>query len=560
MISILNKSSFTKATVLVGAALLLSQCFFATQVLAQGSQSLSVAPTLFEMTAVPGQSWQSSIRVINTNPFPLTVYLQVVNFAPQGEGGTGKFIPVFEDFTEGKTLAEWITFPELEVTIPPQKTQGVPFTLEVPHDVSPGGHFAAILVGTRPGDDEGTNKFQVRTAQFVTSLFFLRVAGDVVEKGSIREFRVSERLLTKPEVSFELRFENNGNVHLQPQGEIMIYNMWGKERGVVPINHRTHFGNVLPDSIRKFNFSWEGEWSLSEIGRYSALVTLGYGDDGKKFVSSKTYFWVVPIKEILMIVGALIAVILFMVWVIRLYVRKMLKVAGVDPGAVRPVGMGPQAYDPDAVMVSRYEAVSGPVRAGARDLKDRLQGVTRLWDRLITLFDFVKSYRLFFLSLIVVLISIFAIVWYINDARTDKRSYEVTIENPDQTVTLSSEEVIYDELTKQPATVTDALNNISTTSPTVITIINQSGFSGAGAQKRILLEDQGFTVGELKVDLGDVRERTVIVYNADLSELALELSTLLDGALLSARPEVDQNEPIIIYLGEDEIETSQSLE
>jgi hypothetical protein len=58
-----------------------------------GGLSLSVTPTLFQMSAVAGQSWSSGVKVINNNPHELTVYAQVVNFAPQGESGEGKLIP-----------------------------------------------------------------------------------------------------------------------------------------------------------------------------------------------------------------------------------------------------------------------------------------------------------------------------------------------------------------------------------------------------------------------------------------------------------------------------------
>lgn len=544
----------TNSFILFGVVLagLLSASLFVCSipVFAQNTLSLSVAPTLFDMSAVPGQEWQSAVRVINTNSFPLTVYINVVNFAPQGEGGTGKFLPVFENFTEGKTLAEWITVPETEVTIPAQQTQGIPFTVDVPDDASPGGHFAAILVGTKPPRTDG-DRLQIRTAQFVTSLFFVRVAGDVVENGSIREFRVKDGFVSRPEIDFELRFENKGNVHLQPQGEISIYNMWGKERGVIPINHQTHFGNVLPDSVRKFNFNWKGEWSFAEVGKYSAVVTLGYGADGKKFVSSRTYFWVIPMKELSLIALGLISIILFVTWVIRLYVRKMLIMAGVDPNAVRTRGSGPKAYDPDEITVGKYETVAAPVKAGVRDFKDRLRGIQKTGELLSALASFMFIYKIFFLSIIVTIASVIAIVWYVGDARTEQRAYEVVIENPDSTITLSSEDVIYNELKHEPTPVPTSILEEDATTTIDIKIVNRSGIAGAAANQKVFLEKNGYNVGELASDLEGKTERTVIVYNAEFAEYALTLSQILDGVLLSARPADDADAPIVLFLGED---------
>lgn len=548
-----SKSIWLVLTVLIAGALFGS----APSVMAQGSLSLSVTPTLFEMSATPGQFWQSSVRVINTNDYPLTVYLEAVNFAPQGEGGTGKFLPVFEEFTEGTTLAEWIEISTDSITIPPEQSRNVSFTVSLPEDVSPGGHFAAIMVGTKPPQDD-TSTLQVKTAQVVTSLFFVRVAGDVVESGSIREFRVVKGFLSEPTVDFELRFENRGNVHLQPQGEITIYNMWGKERGVIPINHQTHFGNVLPESIRKFRFNWTGEWSFSEIGRYSAVATLGYGEEGKQFVSSRTYFWVIPLKEVAITLGLIVAVFLFATWVIRRYVRRMLMMAGVDPEARQYRGRGPQAYDPEAVRVDRYKSFTAPVSAGVDDFKERIGGVKRVGELFSTVWSLIITYKLFFLSAVVFIIFFVLIVWYVRDAKTDDRAYEVVIENPDTSVRLSSEEVLYEELAPASDPVANVTTASTSSSTPPISLVNRSGVSGVAAAYKLELTKEGYQVGDISAELKDATERTVIVYNQDLADTALNLSRLLNGALLSARPEVDQDDPIVIFLGQDAVKKRDS--
>lgn len=60
----------------------------------------------------------------------------------------------------------------------------------------------------------------------------MRVEGDVQEDGGIREFRAIDSFLDTPDVTFSLRFENKGNVHLQPRGNIVITNMWGQREGL----------------------------------------------------------------------------------------------------------------------------------------------------------------------------------------------------------------------------------------------------------------------------------------------------------------------------------------
>ena len=492
------------------------------------AQTISVSPTLFQITATPAQVWQSEIRVINVNEYDLTIYPQVVNFAPQGEAGKGDLIPVFAEETKGKTLAEWISISSEGIVVPKQQTVAIPFSVTVPSDAAPGGHYAAILVGTKPPVAEAGHA-QVQTAQFVTSLFFAKVAGDVLESGSIREFRTEEMLLPKPAATFELRFENTGNVHLQPQGDITIYNMWGEDRGVIPINHQTHFGNVLPQSIRKFVFSWEGEAALFDIGRYKAIATLGYGDEQKNFVTSTTYFWIIPFKQILIFGVVFFGVVWFFSFAVKLYVRRMLTLAGVTPHQQTHYRT-PEA--PKQVKTKFLTRAIAPLRNVFSEFTLRLKQATTVSDvvRIIG-FALYRSW-IFVLVLVVVVGIVVSLLGYWHSVKTTARPFQVTIENPDVAITLSSEEILYQTLkTKSaliPATRVPELENIR------VTITNVSGIPGKAAALRLSLEAAGYTVSTIDSDTKRSEQRTSIVYNPDQSEVALALSKRLGGALLSA--------------------------
>ena len=196
-------------------------------------------------------------------------------------------------------------------------------TIAVPEDASPGGHYAAIVVATRPGQLEGGSGAGISSG--VTSLFFLRVPGDVVEEGAIRDFYAEKSVVQSPSARFALRFENTGNVHLVPEGTIVITNMWGKERGRIDINKVNTFGNVLPESTRKFEFLWEGEPSIFEFGRYEAVATLVFGEQSRQTVYRTTYLWVIPWKQVLPIFLSLALFVWFITWSVRRYVKKALE-------------------------------------------------------------------------------------------------------------------------------------------------------------------------------------------------------------------------------------------
>ena len=506
--------------------------------------SLSVTPTLFEMSASPEQVWNSSVKVINNNKTPITIYADVVNFAPQGEAGEGKFLPVLKEATEGTTLAEWITIAHEPIIVEPEQSHSFPFTVTVPKNAAPGGHFAAILIGTKPPEEPGSIK--VATSQVVTSLFFVRIAGDVHEDGTVREFGVLHPFVDIPKADFEVRFENKGNVHLQPQGDIVITNMWGKERGTIPINQQTHFGNVLPKSIRKFSFSWSGEPSFSDIGRYKAVLTLAYGEDSKKFATSIAYFYVIPVKAGLIVLSVLILFVLFIRFIIKAYIRRMLLLAGIDP----TVGMHNRSashsfvQEGDVKIIKRV-SVRAPVQIGVEDLRQRWISADALLAKLRAVGSFVRSYRIFFGSLVLSIVMIVSVFLFINQATKAQRDYNVVIDNAGTKTSLSSEDILYAETHKDAASVPSKKEQTYK-----IVLVNSSDTVGAGAALQSELEKKGYSIDHLQTDFGTAKDSTVIVFDASLQAEAQTLSTILGNALVSLRQNTASATPeITVYIG-----------
>lgn len=516
-------------------------------------QTLSVSPTLFQMTANPSQSWASEVRVINVNDYPITVYPQVVNFAPSGETGTGSLIPIFSEETKGQTLAEWVTLTATEVTIAPQQTATIPFTVRVIPEAAPGGHYAAILVGTKPPQN-GTGSSLVQTAQFVTSLLFVRVSGDVTEKGSIREFTTAHTFHNEPNVQFDVRFENTGNVHLQPQGDIVITNMWGAQRGVIPINYQTHFGNVLPNSIRKFSFTWTSEKSWYDIGRFTAIATLGYGEETKNFSTSTTNFWVIPFKQIALFIFILAILLWFFSFAIKLYIKRMMMLAGIEPRSqssnfskAKTVYSAKEVMPAKTVIIRQYQTVTAPVRVSVAELVTNFRTTHKFSDRARLIVKSVITYRIFIVAAGLIVVIGISFVWFFSSYSTQSRSYDVGIVNPDATIVISSDELLYRSL---PLYELPAGKEVIEKIPQVLEIVNASGEPGVGAHLRRKLEAYGYEVTALSNELNRSDVKTVIIYSEKNKENALGLSQKLNSALLSADDSIG-DDTIKIYVGTD---------
>lgn len=293
------------------------------------SLSLTITPPLFQLTIGPGESWASTIKVVNSNSYDVTLYSSVMNFSSEGDNGQGKLTPVIKrEGEKSNTLAEWIEVSPEPFVVPKETSYQVPFSIQVPTDAPPGGHYAAVLIGTQPligGTNDGAS---MSVSSLISSLFFVRIKGDTKESGRIQSFKTEHYFYfhQNPEVKLSLQFKNDGNVHLQPKGEIDIFSMWGKKMGVIPVNQKTSFGNVLPNSIRTYEFTWQADESILDFGFYKAIATITFGEDAHQNEDITTTFWIIPLKPLLILIGIFLIFLSIIILVIRRYIKKSLAV------------------------------------------------------------------------------------------------------------------------------------------------------------------------------------------------------------------------------------------
>lgn len=400
--------------------------------------TLTLAPPVITVNLVPGDVWKSAIKVVNGNTYDVTLNAHVEDFRPNGESGT----PVFAERPKGtpvdpRVFSSWITLASERASVKAGATADVPFTISIPADAEPGGHYAAILVGIEPQGQQGGVGMSV--GSYLTSLLLLRVGGDVVEEGAIRDFYADQWFLPAAhKANFTLRFENKGNVHVIPQGDITLYNMWGKERGRLALNSSSDFGNVLPGTTRKFSFAWEGEPHPFDIGRYKAVATLAYGADGRKSAFRTAYFWVVPWKEILMVIIGIAALVWFIARSVRRYVERVvalergrLAIARVADGG-RIAGEKTPHPQPGLLLGKGAEATPPlTISAFARPLRAATPSPVGGADVNTPVAPARSDRRIFALALFALALGSTALCWYFVEVLREERSYQMVITKDD---------------------------------------------------------------------------------------------------------------------------------
>lgn len=198
-----------------------------------------------------------------------TFDVSVVDFGSLDESGGIAFLS-----KEKYALAPWISLDKREISVEPGESQKVKVTIINKEDLSPGGHYGAVLATLQNKENTGMEKVGVK--QSMAMLIYLQKTGGVKKNLYIKDIDYKNNWW-KAVDQVKMRFENSGNVHLVPRGKIEILDRWGNIVGKGIINEAS--GKILPENfrvmpvtIRYFN-SWK--WP----GKY--VVDISYRYDGK---------------------------------------------------------------------------------------------------------------------------------------------------------------------------------------------------------------------------------------------------------------------------------------
>lgn len=292
--------------------------------------ALTVSPARLEIKADPGETITGEVLLINDQNDTQTFYTSSEKFEAQGETGT----PTFASTKEG--LASWIQVEE-KITLGKGEQKKIAFTVNVPKDADAGGHFAAIFLSTVP---QVLQEGQVSVGAKIGVLLLLKVSGAVKEGGGVLDFKTKDdsSFFTTLPIALSYRFQNSGGDRVNPAGTIVINNTFGFESKTLDANPSK--GNVLPESIRRFDVEWgtvsasssKGFFTTARVqlkqfafGFYTLHLHLSYGTNGVSD-SSKTIF-VFPWQLLLLILVILIVTGLILKQIIVRYNRWIIKQA-----------------------------------------------------------------------------------------------------------------------------------------------------------------------------------------------------------------------------------------
>ncbi|HSX35789.1 MAG TPA: hypothetical protein VLH84_02535 [Patescibacteria group bacterium] len=244
-------------------------------------KGITLTPAVINLDLQKGQTRASfDIQVSNNTSEPQALTISSIDFRSLNETGGVAFIgSEASEFDHKYGLASWLDLGNGSVELAPGQTKTVSVAVDNRMDLSPGGHYAAVLFRSAGVSSVTGGANPVAINQVVSSLVFVR-------KTEGAKFSIGLEQLSVPRGWFRLPsainvvFKNTGNIQLVPRGLITVSGPFSHEvsRGIV----NTDSNLVLPGGSRLYQVNlfktghvwWPGIYHVRVQYRYDGSVAL----------------------------------------------------------------------------------------------------------------------------------------------------------------------------------------------------------------------------------------------------------------------------------------------
>jgi len=277
------------SSLIVRLPIFLVVCFCLIGSVLGASESFSIYPTKQEVRVSPGENKDISLTIANNFNTDSDFLIGLENLIQNKDVAKDKPVTL-------NNLNGLISFESGPIHIAPGQKIKIPLKISIPANVTPGGYYGIVSV-TGQNNSGG----QTKISSALGSVIFVRVSGQVTEKGRVESFGLlgNRLIFGSPPIDFQTSFTNDGNIFLNPYGLVEIKNIFGQRVKVLEFKP----WSVLPRSSQMAETSYQRH---SLLGYYRAQLYLNLGYANKieqKTVSFLVIPWWLLVATLVIIVG-----------------------------------------------------------------------------------------------------------------------------------------------------------------------------------------------------------------------------------------------------------------
>jgi len=221
--------------------------------------AIIITPTFQEITLNPDDATQTTqIEVFNQSSEKQTFEVFAVSVDQIDD--KGNFTLSDKPLSDSDSPdSAFITFSNPELEILPNQVTSIPFTIINSQNLSPGGNYAVVIVRAKPEQTDVQPNQSVLPA--VSSFVLIRKMGGEQYNLSLLEISTDHQLWWQLPKTLTMVFENQGNIHTIPRGQIKIADVFDNVVVEGTINESSQFvfprtQKELSVQLRQIRPSW----------------------------------------------------------------------------------------------------------------------------------------------------------------------------------------------------------------------------------------------------------------------------------------------------------------
>lgn len=269
---------------------------------------MTISPPNQKIVLVPGETFNGSIEVSNSNDSPSELKYSVTIGSyglVRDENGVADYEDIDTDTVTGHNqMMDWIKLDKKSGTVKPNETDVVPFKIEVPNDAPAGGQYATIIVQNDTNDGQAEKGLNVQEVVRFAASISAEVAGETRKEGAILENNIPAFVFNNPLIASST-VQNSGNVHTDAKYVLQVWPLFSEEE-ICTNEEEPSESMIMPETERMHT----EECNLPAFGIFRARQTVEIF--GEKSVAEKTLL-VCPLWLLFIVIFAIVALVIWIV-------------------------------------------------------------------------------------------------------------------------------------------------------------------------------------------------------------------------------------------------------
>ena len=253
-------------------------------------EEITISPTDKHYELNPGETVSDSFTILNSGQSEY----DFITYGSPYSVNDGNYNAVYDINAPRSDAFRWVQMDTTQWHATVRQTITVPFTIRVPANATPGGHYGVLFAETKPADDASGIVRKKR----IGMILYVKVKGDVVNRGAVKDISTNWFYSHAP-ITATVSVEDSGNTDFIAKTKMTVTDLFGNVKYVMPQEY-----NILPGTHRDIPINYETPpwFGLFKVKVEATAIDGGMVHESYVLVAP---YWLILVLGIALILGAI---------------------------------------------------------------------------------------------------------------------------------------------------------------------------------------------------------------------------------------------------------------